>query len=189
MWLRGESRCSWKAGEAKAGTIAAQALQDEPAAVLPTGNVSKPSMWKPFQLEGTGAQNQRLEAQLRRACFFLAACTQQKTLTCIFTHPSTHRNVQGDHPDRASSLLLPDARVKRSQFNRTMWDTASSLWVEFQGKLHPPKKGSSQILETWLSFNQRSKIKPKNYLESKWILWSSPSSTWPKWRKSFKMQR
>lgn len=79
-WAKADS--SLKAGEAAEArmgsrcTVAAQPLQNEPPAILPTGNVSNPSMWNPFQLEETGAQNQCLETQLSVPCFFLAACTQ-----------------------------------------------------------------------------------------------------------------
>lgn len=61
-------------------------------------------------------------------------------------------SVKGDHPDRGSSILVPDARVKRSRFNHAMWYTASLLWIEFQGKSHSEKKNHLRLLRLFTFF-------------------------------------
>lgn len=92
------NRQSWIVGEAAqahwvqgcAPQVAAEPLQNEHlATALPTGNVSNPAIWKRFKLEGTRAQSQCLGTQLSAPFFFQAACTEQKTLTCILTHRKT----------------------------------------------------------------------------------------------------
>lgn len=96
--------------------VAAEPLQNEPLAeVLPTGNVSRPAMWNPFQLEGTGEQSHCLETQLSvLGLFFPSGPHSVEDTNLHHTTPrECARRSKKDHHvlnSLASSDLLPSAR-------------------------------------------------------------------------------
>lgn len=102
------------------------------AEVLPTGNVSRPAMWNPFQLEETGEQSHCLETQLSvLGLFFPSGPHSVEDTNLHHTTPrECARRSKKDHhvlKSLASSDLLPSARGIWGPKTKQHWRNAVFL--------------------------------------------------------------